>query len=80
MATKTGKQSYTLTKPVYIHDRASIVGQMEKDGPLGEYFEIDPTLIRLGFVLFSMAGGSGLLAYLIATIVMPKHAMIDELK
>lgn len=40
MATKIGKQTYTLTKPVYIHDRACIVGQMEKDGPLGEYFEI----------------------------------------
>lgn len=48
-------------------------------GGLGEYFEVDPTLIRLGVVLFSMAGGSGLLAYLIAAIVMPKQVMIDEI-
>ncbi len=48
-------------------------------GGLGEYFEVDPTLIRLGVVLFCMAGGSGLLAYLIAAIVMPKQVMIDEI-
>ncbi|MBE7055871.1 MAG: stage V sporulation protein AD [Ruminococcaceae bacterium] len=40
MAIKTGKQTYILTKPVFVHDRACIVGQMEKDGPLGEHFEI----------------------------------------
>lgn len=49
-------------------------------GGLAEYFGFDATLIRLGFVLFCMAGGSGLLAYLIAAIVMPKQAMIDEMK
>lgn len=40
MATKTGTQTFNLTRPVYIHDRACIVGQLEKDGPLGTYFEI----------------------------------------
>ncbi len=39
MATKTGKQTYTLTRPVYIHDRACIVSPMEKEGPLGDYFQ-----------------------------------------
>ena len=40
-------------------------------GGIGEYFNIDPTLVRLGWVLFSALGGSGLLAYIIAAIIMP---------
>lgn len=39
---------------------------------IGEYFNIDPTLIRLGWVVFSLAGGSGLLAYIIAAIIIPE--------
>lgn len=41
-------------------------------GGVGEYFNIDPTFVRLGFVLFTMAGGSGLLLYLIMAIIMPE--------
>ena len=41
-------------------------------GGIAQYFNIDPTLVRLGFVAFSLAsGGTGLLAYLILAIVMP---------
>ena len=31
-------------------------------GGIGEYFNIDPTLVRLGWILFSVMGGAGLLA------------------
>lgn len=37
---------------------------------IAEYFNIDPTLIRLGFVLFGCTG-SGVLAYIIAAIIIP---------
>ena len=40
-------------------------------GGIAEYFNIDSTLVRLGWVLFSLLGGSGLLAYIIAALVMP---------
>ena len=40
-------------------------------GGIAEYFNIDSTLVRLGWVVFSLLGGSGLLAYLIAAIIMP---------
>lgn len=33
---------------------------------IAEYFGIDPTLVRLAWVVFSLLGGSGLLAYIIA--------------
>ena len=32
---------------------------------IGNYFNIDPTLIRLVWVLASVVGGSGLLVYII---------------
>lgn len=42
-------------------------------GGLGEYFGIDSTLVRLGFALFTLAGGSGLFIYLIAALIIPEE-------
>ena len=41
-------------------------------GGIAEYFNIDPTIIRLAWVLFSLAGGSGILVFLIAAIIIPE--------
>ena len=38
---------------------------------IANYFNIDPTLIRLAWVIFTLAGGCGLIAYIIAAIVIP---------
>ena len=35
-----------------------------------DYFDIDPTVVRLLWVIFTLAGGSGILAYIVAAIVM----------
>ena len=40
---------------------------------LGEYFQVDPTLIRLGFAVLSIFGGAGILLYLIAWIILPEE-------
>ena len=40
-------------------------------GGIAEYFEIDSTIVRLAWVLFCCMGGSGLLAYIVAALVMP---------
>ena len=40
-------------------------------GGIAEYFDIDPTLIRLAWVLFCALGGSGIIAYIIAAIIIP---------
>lgn len=40
-------------------------------GGVGEYFNIDPTLVRLGFVLLAFWVGSGILAYFIAAVIIP---------
>lgn len=42
-------------------------------GGIAEYFNIDPTLVRLGWVVFCALGGSGVLAYLVCAIVMPQE-------
>lgn len=39
---------------------------------LAEYFSIDVTIVRLGWVLLTLLGGCGILAYIIALIIMPK--------
>ena len=44
-------------------------------GGIAEYFNMDPTLVRLGWVLFCAMGGSGFIAYIIATIVIPKRPL-----
>ena len=41
-------------------------------GGIGEYFEVDPTLVRLILVAFCLLGGSGVLAYLIAAVIIPE--------
>ncbi len=43
-------------------------------GGIAEYFELDPTIIRLAWVVFTLLGGSGIIAYIIAAIVMPNKA------
>lgn len=44
-------------------------------GGLGAYLDIDPTVIRLLFVLLAFAGGPGLLAYLILLILVPEEPL-----
>ena len=39
---------------------------------IGEYLGIDATVVRLLWVLFSVMGGAGLLAYIIAAIIIPE--------
>ena len=39
---------------------------------LGEYLNADPTVIRLVFVLLTLAGFSGILIYLIMWLVVPE--------
>ena len=40
---------------------------------VAEYFNIDPTLVRLGWVLFCAMGGGGIPAYIIAAIIIPRN-------
>ncbi len=39
---------------------------------IGEYFGVDPTIIRLLWVILTFFGGSGIIAYIIAAIIIPE--------
>lgn len=41
-------------------------------GGIAEYFEIDATVIRLIWAIASICFGTGVLAYIIAAIILPK--------
>lgn len=41
-------------------------------GGLGDYFDIDPTIIRLIWLAMIFAVGTGVLAYIIAWIIVPE--------
>ncbi|MEE1272310.1 MAG: PspC domain-containing protein [Bacteroidales bacterium] len=42
-------------------------------GGLAEYFDLDPTIIRLLVVILTLFGGGGLLIYLICALVIPNN-------
>lgn len=43
-------------------------------GGLGEFFNIDPTIVRLVFAVLSVFGGSGIGLYLLAVFIIPKRS------
>ena len=40
-------------------------------GGIAEYFNIDPTLVRLGWALLTICAGTGLIAYIVCACVIP---------
>lgn len=42
-------------------------------GGIAEYFKVDPVLVRIIFILLVFGAGSGLLAYIIAWIIVPEE-------
>ena len=57
-------------KRLYLSDTDKKIGGV--CGGIGEYFSVDPTLIRLLWVIFALMGGSGILAYIIAWAIIPQ--------
>jgi phage shock protein PspC (stress-responsive transcriptional regulator) len=41
-------------------------------GGVGEHLNVDPTLVRVGFVIAALFGGAGLLAYLVLAVALPQ--------
>jgi phage shock protein C len=48
-------------------------------GGLAEYFDIDPSLVRVGAVLLTLAWGAGLLAYLVLWLIVPQKPLESSL-
>lgn len=46
-------------------------------GGIAEYLDVDPTLIRLAWVLLVFCAGGGIFAYILAAIIMPSKSGIN---
>lgn len=46
-------------------------------GGLAEYFGIDPTLVRLAFVILALFNGIGLVIYIILAVIMPSEESVE---
>lgn len=44
---------------------------------IARHLDLDPTLVRIAFVVLALAGGSGVLAYIVAWLVIPEEAPGD---
>lgn len=46
-------------------------------GGLGEYFDIDPTVVRLIFVIATFVGGASIAVYAVLALIMPAQESVD---
>ena len=60
-----------MDKKLYRSRKDQIIGGV--CGGIAEYFGIDSTLVRLAFVLFALIEGAGIIAYIIAWIIVPER-------
>lgn len=72
MASKNSSQTGSTPKTLYRSETNRVIGGVA--GGLGEYFEIDPTIVRIIFVLLTIFGGSGVLIYILLWILLPSKS------
>jgi phage shock protein C len=69
--TKRKRTSRAKVKKMYRSGKNKVVGGV--CGGIGEYLDVDPTIIRLFWILAFFVGGVGFLAYILAWLVIPKN-------
>jgi phage shock protein PspC (stress-responsive transcriptional regulator) len=47
-------------------------------GGIAEYLGVDPTWVRVAFLLATLAGGPGVLIYIVLWMVMPEQAEVQS--
>ncbi|NLG80721.1 MAG: PspC domain-containing protein [Firmicutes bacterium] len=65
-----------MAKRLYRSKRECIIGGVA--GGIAEYFDIDPTIVRILWVLLALADGIGVLAYIIAWIIIPANPYAES--
>ena len=68
MANKKKKRLYRVEEP-----DAKLFGVC---GGIADYFDIDPTVIRVAWCLLSLAYGCGIVAYLVCALCMPTKSQV----
>lgn len=62
-----------MAKRLYRSRESKVIGGV--CGGLGEYFDVDPVLVRIITVILAFGPGVGVLAYIIAWIIIPERAL-----
>ncbi|SMO32352.1 PspC domain-containing protein [Solitalea koreensis] len=65
-----------MTKKLYKNKEDRVIGGV--CAGLGEYFDVDKTIVRIIFLILFFGFGSGLLLYLILWIIMPDKTEISQ--
>ena len=65
-----------MNKRLYRSPREKMIGGV--CGGMAEYFDIDPVLVRILFVVATFVGGSGVLAYIICWIIIPEEPRVVQ--
>lgn len=47
-------------------------------GGIAEYFGMDPTIVRLLWILLIFCAGTGVLAYFVAALIMPNKSEVEQ--
>lgn len=68
--------SIAKTKRLFRSEKDRVVAGVS--GGLGEYFSIDPVLFRLAFIFTTIAGGPGLIAYIVMWLIIPSESNIKD--
>ena len=67
-----------MTKKLYKSDTNKVFSGVI--GGIGEYFDIDPTILRLGYILITVMTNivPGIIGYIIASLVVPKKPIVHH--
>ncbi|MCR5622593.1 MAG: PspC domain-containing protein [Treponema sp.] len=57
-----------MAKRIYKSSQKTLCGVC---GGIAEYFNLDPTIVRLLWVVLTLAGGSGIIAYIVCALLIP---------
>lgn len=63
------RSTYDSNKRLYRSHKNQVIGGVAAG--VAEYFDIDPTIVRIAWALLGMAWGTGVLVYLICWLVIP---------
>ena len=73
---KKSIQKSSKPKQIYRSETNRVIGGV--CGGIGEFFSVDPVIIRILFILFAIYAGSGVLLYIILWVIIPSKSSLKK--